>query len=143
MKHVARRGDALYGGFLSTKGRVVGDCTVLQLADDAFLLDYDEGVADALAKHWKRYKLRMKLKIEDKTDAFALYASVPAAVDDAHAALPPSASALDELRALNPGDKAVVYADPRGEHFGVRAVVPIDATRKNKLLGSSERRASV
>ncbi|KAG6594249.1 transferase caf17 mitochondrial-like [Phytophthora cinnamomi] len=128
MKRVARRGDALYGGFLSTKGRVVGDCNVLQLADDAFLLDYDEDVAEALAKHWKRYKLRMKLKIEDKTDAFALYATLPAAVGDAGAALSPEAKALDELQTLNPGDETVVYADPRGVHFGVRAVVPIDAT---------------
>ncbi|KAE9044899.1 hypothetical protein PR003_g2609 [Phytophthora rubi] len=128
MKHVARRGDALYGGFLSTKGRVVGDCNVLQLADDAFLLDYDESVAEALAKHWKRYKLRMKVKIQDKTDVYALYATLPAAVDEAGAALPPSIKALDEMQTLNAGDETVVYADPRGEHFGVRAVVPIDAT---------------
>ncbi|KAG1704157.1 hypothetical protein DVH05_006166 [Phytophthora capsici] len=128
MKHVTRRGDALYGGFLSTKGRVVGDCNVLQLADDAFLLDYDEEVAEPLMKHWKRYKLRMKVKIEDKTDAFALYATVPAVVDEEDAALPPSVQPLDELQALNTGDNAIVYSDPRGDHFGVRAIVPADAT---------------
>ncbi|KAG7393264.1 Iron-sulfur clusters incorporation protein [Phytophthora pseudosyringae] len=128
MKLVTRRGDAIYGGFLSTKGRVVGDCNVLQLADDAFLLDYDEEVAEPLMKHWKRYKLRMKLKIEDKTDALSLYATLPAVVDEADAALPPSAKALDELQTLNPGDDTVLYADPRGDHFGVRAIVPADAT---------------
>ncbi|KAK1945760.1 putative transferase caf-17 [Phytophthora citrophthora] len=128
MKNVTRRGDALYGGFLSTKGRVVGDCNVLQLADDAFLLDYDEEVAEPLMKHWKRYKLRMKVKIEDKTDTFALYATLPAVVDEEDAALSPSVQPLDELQALNTGDNTVVYADPRGDHFGVRAIVPADAT---------------
>ncbi|KAL3668721.1 hypothetical protein V7S43_006016 [Phytophthora oleae] len=128
MKLVTRRGDALYGGFLSTKGRVVGDCNVLQLADDAFLLDYDEEVAEPLMKHWKRYKLRMKVKIEDKTDAFALYATLPAVVDEEDAELSQSAQSLDELQALNCGDNTVVYADPRGDHFGVRAIVPADAT---------------
>ncbi|KAH7484465.1 hypothetical protein PRIC1_003772 [Phytophthora ramorum] len=127
MKHVTRRGDALYGGFLSSKGRVVGDCNVLQLADDAFLLDFDEEVAEPLLKHWKRYKLRMKIKIEDKTDALALYSTVPA-VDEADAAIHPSVKVLGELQMLNAGEDAVVYADPRGEHFGVRAIVPADAT---------------
>jgi len=134
MARVARRGDAVYGGFLNTKGRVVGDCNVLQLADDAFLLDYDESVAEPLMKHWKRYKLRMKLKIEDKTDAFQLYATLPAVVDEADAALQPSAKALDELQTLNPCDDALVYTDPRGELFGVRAVIPADATCKEKAL---------
>ncbi|RLN63238.1 hypothetical protein BBP00_00004272 [Phytophthora kernoviae] len=128
MKKVTRRGNALYGTFLNTKGRVVGDCTVLQLADDAFLLDYDEDVAEALQKHWKRYKLRMKLKIEDKTDAYALYAALPASVDESDGALRPPVKELDEFKALNPGQDSVVYTDPRGDHFGVRAVVPADAT---------------
>ncbi|KAG7397704.1 Iron-sulfur clusters incorporation protein [Phytophthora boehmeriae] len=128
MKKVVHRGDALYGAFLTTKGRMVGDCTVLQLADDAFLLDYDEDVAEALRKHWKRYKLRMKLKIEDKTDVYALYAALPAAVDESDGALSPSVKELDEFKALNPGHDSVLYTDPRGDHFGVRAVVPADAT---------------
>ncbi|ETN21219.1 hypothetical protein PPTG_01474 [Phytophthora nicotianae INRA-310] len=128
MTSVTRRGDAIYGGFLSSKGRVVGDCNVLQLADDAFLLDYDEEVAEPLMKHWKRYKLRMKVKIEDKTDAFSLYATLPALVDEEDAALTPSVKTLDELQTLNPGDNSVVYADPRGDHFGVRAIVPTDET---------------
>ncbi|POM76037.1 mitochondrial protein [Phytophthora palmivora] len=126
MTRVTHRGDAIYGGFLTTKGRVVGDCNVLQLADDTFLLDYDEEVAESLMKHWKRYKLRMKLKIEDKTDAFALYATLPPVVDEADGALPSSVKTLDELQTLNPGDNTVVYADPRGDHFGVRAIVPAD-----------------
>ncbi|RLN50121.1 hypothetical protein BBJ28_00003905 [Nothophytophthora sp. Chile5] len=129
MKHLTRRGDALYGGFLTTKGRVLGDCNVVQVADDAFLLDYDAEVAESLQKHWKRYKLRMKAKLEDKTDAYALFATLPASVGGADAAaLPPPANALNELVALNPEEGTVTFADPRGEHFGVRAIVPVDST---------------
>ncbi|RLN89672.1 hypothetical protein BBJ28_00003809, partial [Nothophytophthora sp. Chile5] len=129
MKHVTRRGDALYGGFLTTKGRVLGDCNVVQVEDDAFLLDYDAEVAESLQKHWKRYKLRMKAKLEDKTDAYALFATLPASVGGTDAAaLPPPANELKELVALNPGEDTVTFADPRGEHFGVRAIVPVDST---------------
>lgn len=30
MKHVAKPGDAIYGGFLTTKGRLLGDCNIVQ-----------------------------------------------------------------------------------------------------------------
>lgn len=32
MRQVARPGDALYGAFLTTKGRVVGDCNIVKVA---------------------------------------------------------------------------------------------------------------
>ncbi|CAI5744197.1 unnamed protein product [Peronospora destructor] len=119
--------DAIYGGFLSTKGRVVGDCNVLQVGDDAFLLDYDEEVEEQLMKHLRRYKLRMKVKIQDKTDVFSLYTTLPALISEEDSPIPPSVKILDELQTINTGDNAVIYTDPRGEHFGVRAIVPADA----------------
>lgn len=30
MKQVTKPGDAIYGGFLTTKGRVLGDCNIVQ-----------------------------------------------------------------------------------------------------------------
>ena len=136
MKDLTRRGDAIYGAFLSTKGRVLGDCHVLQVQDDAFLLDYDKDVADALMKHWKRYKLRMKVAIEDKTDALALYTTLPAILQDTGSLLSHEAShetVVEQLQTLwkapQADDRAVVFADPRGHGFGVRAIVPVDATR--------------
>ncbi|CAH0482579.1 unnamed protein product [Peronospora belbahrii] len=130
MKLFSHRGDAIYGGFLNTKGRVVGDCNVVQVGNDAFLLEYHEAVAESLMKHLKRYKLRMKVKIEDKTDAFALYVTLPALVGEENVACcSSSVEALDEIQAMNVGDNhnAVVYADPRGDCFGIRAILPTDA----------------
>uniref|UniRef100_A0AAV1TMV6 GCVT N-terminal domain-containing protein n=1 Tax=Peronospora matthiolae TaxID=2874970 RepID=A0AAV1TMV6_9STRA len=135
MKNLTRRGDAIYGAFLSTKGRVIGDCHVLQLQDDAFVLDYDKGVAGDLMKHWKRYKLRMKVAIEDKTDALALYVTLPAMLKDSgsllrnETALGTVTEQLQKLwNASGEEGEAVVFADPRGHEFGVRAIVPVDAT---------------
>lgn len=124
VKQLTHRGATIYGGFLSSKGRIVGDCNVLQLADDTFLLDFDDGVAESLAKHWKRYKLRMKITIEDVTDAYEVYATVPALVDKVDAAVVPQVETLNHLQKLNPGDDTLIHTDPRGKHFGTRAIVP-------------------
>ncbi|TDH67515.1 hypothetical protein CCR75_008840 [Bremia lactucae] len=128
MKLLTHRGSAIYGGFLNSKGRVVGDCNVLQLSDDAFLLDYDEELSISLIKHWKRYKLRMKVAIEDVTDAFKVYSTVPALVGEADTALVPSLMTLADLQSLNCGPNTLVHADPRGEYFGVRAIVQADCS---------------
>ncbi|CEG42015.1 transferase caf17 mitochondrial-like [Plasmopara halstedii] len=123
-KHLTHRGSAIYGGFLSSKGRIVGDCHVLQLADDTFLLDYDDKLKEALFKHWKRYKLRMNVEIKDVTDAFDVYATISALVDDMDAALVPKIRMLDQLQTLNSENNAMIFADPRGKSFGTRAIVP-------------------
>jgi folate-binding Fe-S cluster repair protein YgfZ len=40
MKSVAKPGDALYGGFLTTKGRLLGDCSVVQTqVSDALIVE--------------------------------------------------------------------------------------------------------
>lgn len=97
------------------------------------MLDYDEGVQEDLMKHWKRYKLRMKLKLEDKSDALSLFATMPASVasDSFDYVLPQNE--LDTFAQLNAAgdtqDDRVIFSDPRGKEFGVRAILSANEPR--------------
>lgn len=83
-------------------------------------------------KHWKRYKLRMKLKLEDKSDEFALFATMPASVasDSFDYVLPENElDAFVQLNAVgDANDGRVIFSDPRGKEFGVRAILPVSET---------------
>lgn len=88
-------------------------------------------------KHWKRYKLRMKLRLEDKSDELSLFATMPASVasDSFDYVLPENE--LDTFAELNGAgdaqDGRVVFSDPRGKEFGVRAILPVSETRTRAL----------
>lgn len=99
--------------------------------EDALLVDYDARVEEDLLKHWKRYKLRMKVALEPRDDIGAL-AAFPAKVDAASWEAAPIDSGVDAIRALNQfpqGQDGVVIEDPRGPAFGVRAYLPTTSTR--------------
>ncbi|KAF1334113.1 Transferase caf17 mitochondrial-like, partial [Globisporangium splendens] len=133
MKSVMKPGDTLYGGFLTTKGRLLGDCSVVQTREDTFLLDYDASVSEDLMKHWKRYKLRMKVKLEDKSDVLSTYATLPASIaaDDTYDYSVPEnelETVLQLNSALQDAKDGVAFVDPRGKEFGVRAILPASET---------------
>ncbi|TYZ62331.1 hypothetical protein PybrP1_009355 [[Pythium] brassicae (nom. inval.)] len=143
MRTVVAPGDALYGGFLTTKGRLLGDCNVVQTQTDTFLLEYDEGVQDDLLKHWKRYKLRMKVTLEDKSDELAVFATLPASVapDDLFDYVVPKDELATVLQ-LNALDAALarggaIFTDPRGKDFGVRAILPAGESYGYEMLDAA------
>ncbi|KAJ0410385.1 hypothetical protein P43SY_002717 [Pythium insidiosum] len=150
MKGVAAPQDAVYGAFLTTKGRVLGDCNVVQVEPETFFLDYDAAVETELTKHWKRYKLRMKVTLEDKSSDFATYAALPAAIAQTdftdfatYAALPAAIAqtdftcvtptpTVDDVLSRNSREASAahgaVFRDPRGDSLGVRAILPTNDT---------------
>ncbi|DAZ99659.1 TPA: hypothetical protein N0F65_001896 [Lagenidium giganteum] len=126
MKALNAPQKAMYGGFLTTKGRLLGDCNVISVKDDVFYLDYDASVEEDLLKHWKRYKLRLKVKLEDRSADFKTYSTLPALIDnDSHAMISDAADAT-ELAALNGAiepEEGAIFADPRGDVFGSRVII--------------------
>lgn len=113
---------------------------------DTLLLEYDEGVQEDLLKHWKRYKLRMKLKLEDKSEELAVFATLPASIKASGGSfdyvVPENelASVL-QLNALEDATArgGAIFSDPRGREFGVRAILPTGETCTAFLLLLGER----
>ncbi|TMW62882.1 hypothetical protein Poli38472_005500 [Pythium oligandrum] len=132
MKVLTKPQDAMYGAFLTTKGRVLGDCHIVQLENETYLLDYDESVEQELAKHWKRYKIRMKATLEDKTNEFTSVAALPALISGDDFSYLPVGDEVENLLQQNTREPSastgVVYRDPRGVEFGVRAIIPSNHT---------------
>lgn len=94
------------------------------------MLDYDELVEEELLKHWKRYKLRMKVKFEDRSDSLTAFAAFSSKVEASSWDTEPVESDVDMIRSLNSvvdSSEGFVFEDPRGTEFGVRAFVPSDS----------------
>jgi transferase CAF17, mitochondrial len=105
----------------------------LLVQHETFLLDYDASVAEELTKHWKRYKLRMKVTLEDKSDSLGTVAALPAVISSSDNSFIDGSSHVQDLLKLNErepsADHGAVFCDPRGEAFGVRAILPIAEKR--------------
>ena len=63
---------AIYAAILNAKGRINAD-VFISLADDAFLLDAEAGLREALPARLDRYIIADDVQLEDVTDAFALF----------------------------------------------------------------------
>ncbi|OQS06670.1 hypothetical protein THRCLA_01293 [Thraustotheca clavata] len=115
------RGDARYGGFLTHKGRLLGDADVVQTDINTFFIGCDEEVANDMLKHLKKYKLRSKVKFDAVDDDFRLHAILPALQST-----PKQYKNLIQWKDLinkeNTANK-LVYEDPRGQVFGLKAIV--------------------
>lgn len=83
-----------------------------------------------------RYKVRMKVKMEDQSDKYAAYAALPAAVTaigNGYEVAQSTAQALETLQKRNEFAQTtdgVLYQDPRDEAFGVRAIIPSSEKRE-------------
>jgi folate-binding Fe-S cluster repair protein YgfZ len=112
---------------------------VFNAQEDTFLLDYDESVSEDLMKHWKRYKLRMKVKLEDKSDVLSTYATLPALIsaDDTcdYSVLENELETVLQINsALQDAKDGIAFVDPRGKEFGVRAILPASETCTCSIL---------
>jgi hypothetical protein len=86
-------------------------------------LDYDESVEPELLNHWKRYKLRMKVTLDDKSDTLSVLSIMPSIVSEKLEA----SVQVDTILKLNEAfiDKSdeAIFVDPRTPALGVRAIV--------------------
>ncbi|KAF0691961.1 Aste57867_16867 [Aphanomyces stellatus] len=115
------RGDVRYGGFLTHKGRVVGDADIVQKEAESFFVTYDASLEDDLVKHMKKYKLRSKVSITNVDEHFRAHVALPALLPKGN-----EASLLDAWSHEQNSKHAdgVVYADPRSALLGYKAILP-------------------
>ncbi|KDO26641.1 hypothetical protein SPRG_08045 [Saprolegnia parasitica CBS 223.65] len=122
MQAFATRGDARYGGFLNHKGRLLGDAEIVQTAHDTFFIACDEAVSNDMLKHLKKYKLRSKVKFDAVENDFALHAILPSltATNDELARVQQWKESVNQ----DASNDALAYSDPRGDVFGLKAILP-------------------
>jgi folate-binding protein YgfZ len=94
MKGVAS-GRAIYAALLTPQGKIIHDFLIAQGPGDAFWLDCVKANAADLAARLKKYKLRAKITITDRSA---------------------------ELRIVANGQAAVTFEDPRLAALGTRAI---------------------
>ncbi|EOD38650.1 hypothetical protein EMIHUDRAFT_224452 [Emiliania huxleyi CCMP1516] len=122
-------GTPLYTGFLNAQGRVLATGFLLPASEDGVVIDTHVGSAPLLLKHLKRYKLRSKVAIADRSAELAVVAACGTAVP----LEPADGVAL-------PGDGGA-WRDPRLRCLGWRGVAPRadggDAQPPAELLGGA------
>ena len=112
----------LYTAFLDVKGRVLTDAFLVAV-EDGVLIDVEAASLESLAKHIKRYKLRSKVSVTDRSDEL----SVMVNVDPEHNVDPErnEQKAGEALGALGDASAALggAWSDPRLPALGQRAIV--------------------
>ena len=103
-------GEAAFAALLTPQGKILFDFLAVRTAD-GFLLDAPRALAADLAKRLGFYKLRAKVTVADRSEAFGVIAGW---------ATGGSESGVVALEA----DGAITYADPRHAGLGRRAIVP-------------------
>jgi folate-binding protein YgfZ len=100
---VARAGSqgAVYAALLTPQGKIIYDF-IIAAAADGFLIDCAKAHAADLAARLKKYRLRAKVTVMDRTAEFAVVS----------------------LAALPADGTAVAFVDPRLAALGARAIVP-------------------
>jgi transferase CAF17, mitochondrial len=109
--------DCQATAFLTAKGRVLGDGLLSLSGTDQFLLDCPASVVRNLVRHLTMYKLRSKATIKDRSADFNVAVGGVASTQSSE-----TSNALASLQQLD--GAAAVYADPRWQGLGVRAVLP-------------------
>ena len=99
---------AVYAALLTPQGKFLHDFFVLRQGDD-FLLECEGERRADLMQRLKRYRLRLKIALEDETDAWRVALVWGDGAEDAGHAW---------------GEGAVAYADPRLPALGVRVLLP-------------------
>lgn len=95
MNHLSRDSSCIYALFLNKAGRILYDSIIYKhhTADESkesFLIECDESVSNALAKHLKLYRVRRKIDIavSDEHDLWCLSGEGGVKTSDAIAAFP-------------------------------------------------------
>ena len=132
---------ALYAALLTPQGKIQFDFFVAQ-EGLTILFDAVRGEADALLKRLSLYKLRAKVTLSDRTQAYAVIALVGADAAK-HLKLADSPGAAGRF-----GD-AIAFVDPRHAGLGARLIVPRESAEatiaalalpRAELLAYDERR---
>jgi len=111
---------AIYAALLTPQGKVIHDFLVFAAAHDSYVLDCVATHASDLAARLKRYKLRAKVTITDRSQELAAAVSTdpfPDAVED------PRLSALG-YRAIVPASDAAVAGDAAYDRLRLELGVP-------------------
>ena len=110
---------AVYTALLTPQGKFLHDFFVAACGD-SLLIDCEAARRDDLKRRLAIYRLRSKVTLTDRSEAFAVAVAYGGGV----------ASALDLAEApgtARPADGGVIFVDPRLAEAGVRAVLPRDA----------------
>jgi folate-binding protein YgfZ len=107
---------AIYAGLLTPQGKILFDFFVAR-SGDGFLLDVARGQAPTLAKRLTLYKLRAAVEIADVSQEHAV------------------AALWGGETPLECGPRCIVFADPRLENMGARALMQVPLPSD---LGGSE-----
>lgn len=113
----------LYTAFLDVKGRVLTDAFLVPV-EEGVLIDVDANSLPSLAKHIKRYKLRSKVNITDRSAELSVMASVDADSVDAEHGHEGTSQAMGVAAAELGG----AWEDPRLSMLGQRAIVQREAS---------------
>jgi folate-binding protein YgfZ len=97
-------GRAVYAALLTPQGKIIYDFLIAASAD-GFLIDCAKAHAADLAARLKKYRLRAKVTIQDRSAEFAVVA----------------------LPEVPPDATVVAFVDPRLAAIGARAIVPVAA----------------
>jgi folate-binding protein YgfZ len=110
-------GQAIWAALLTPQGRFLNDMFVVDGGDNTLLLETERERASSLAKKLTLYRLRSKVTVENRSDAFEVAAAFGG----------------DFTKPLSL-DGAISFADPRLDALGVRVIAP--AGRAASLLAA-------
>lgn len=102
-----------YNAILAANGRYLFDCFISQF-DSEYFIETNNEIIPELIKHLKRYKLRSKVSIQNKSDEYRIWSVLTA---------PNMVSST--LRAMNNGNR-ICSVDPRLDAMGIRVMVHRD-----------------
>jgi tRNA-modifying protein YgfZ len=97
-------GRAVYAALLTPQGKIVYDFLIVAAPEGGFWIDCVKAYAPDLAARFKRYKLRAKVTLTDRSDDLAVFA-------------------------LSKTPAAVAFVDPRFDELGWRAIIPANGVQ--------------
>eukprot|EP00474_Spongospora_subterranea_P001017 CRZ01475.1 hypothetical protein [Spongospora subterranea] len=111
-------GGPVYTGFFNHKGRYLFDAFVMRGASGSYLLDVESSVVDDAIAHMSRYRLRSKVKIENRSDSYQVESFLSGSPR-------PLSQIMDRVR-QSAIDDSFGFFDPRLPSLGLRTVFPKD-----------------
>ena len=104
-----------YNAILSPNGRYLYDCfvTSMDLNKNEYLIETDKNTIPQILKYFKKYKLRSKVKFEDKSDEYRVWSILTS---------PKSIKSTFES-INNKNEQRICYIDPRYDGLGIRVIL--------------------
>lgn len=115
--HAVTSNRAVYACFLTPQGKYLHDFFMAE-QDETLLLETERARAADLLRRLKPFKLRSKVNLEDRSEAYSVAVLLPTAAAAARAGL------AGDLGATAAWRGGLAFADPRHPALGVRALFP-------------------